>query len=217
MPTPSARRDLALAIHKRRRLLRATAIAFACVLALGVLRPGARSGQTVLVASRDLPAGLTLGAGDLAQRTIPRDLLPQGALRPGAAILGRNITSAARQGEVLTDVRILAPGLLAGSGGLVVAPVRIADAGTVALLRAGDRVDVLAATAADQKTTVMTVVSAALVLAVPMSHSDAGGSQSGSDSGSGDGSLVVLAVKPEVASQLAKLALTSHLSVTVVG
>lgn len=169
----------------------------------------------MLVASRDLPAGLTLEAADLTSRVIPGDLLPSGALKPGAAILGRTITSAARKGEVITDARILSPGLLSGATGLVVAPVRLTDASTVALLRAGDRVDVLAATNADEASSVTTIVSSALVLAVPIKRPASSGGES--DVTSGEGSLVVLAVKPEVASLLAKAALTAHLSVTVVG
>ena len=217
MPGPSFRRDVAKAIGKRRRLLRALALALVGVLALGVLRPGARQGQRVLIAARDLPAGLTLEAADLASRVIPGDLLPQGALRPGAAILGRTITSAARKGEVFTDARILAPGLLAGAGGLVVAPIRIADPGSVALLRAGDRVDVLAASSTGDSSSVVTIVSAALVLAVPIRRPGDSGPATDTSFGASDGSLVVLAVKPDVASLLAKAALESRLSVTVVG
>ena len=216
MPTLSSRRDLALVIHRRRRLLRALAIGLACLVAIGILRPGARQGQSVLVAARDLPAGLTLQATDLRSKVIPRDLLPLGALRPGAAILGRTITSAARQGEVITDARILSPGLLVGAQGLIVATVRIADSGTVSLLRAGDRVDVLAATSADQASTVRTVAALVLVLAVPQGVADSA-STGGSSLSSAEGALVVLAVSPDVASLLAKSALTARLSVTVVG
>ncbi len=51
-----------------------------------------------------------------------------------------------RAGETITDVRLVGPALLAGYGDqLVAAPVRIADAGSAALLQPGDVIDVLAA------------------------------------------------------------------------
>jgi hypothetical protein len=50
-----------------------------------------------------------------------------------------------RDGEALTDLRLVAPGLLDGYPGLVATPVRVADAASVALLRVGDRIDLVAA------------------------------------------------------------------------
>ena len=58
--------------------------------------------------------------------------------------MGRTLAAPLREGEPVTDVRVVAEGLLAGYPSLVAAPVRIADAGAVRLLRVGDRVDVVA-------------------------------------------------------------------------
>ena len=43
----------------------------------------------------------------------------------------------------MTDVRLVGPSLLRGYPGLVAVPARIPDPGTVALLRVGDRVDLM--------------------------------------------------------------------------
>jgi hypothetical protein len=84
-------------------------------------------------------------------------------------------------------------------------PVRVADAASVALLSAGDHVDVLAAGTAAGGPAYATVVAAdAAVLAVPTAV-DAGG----------EGALVVLATTPSVAARLASAAVSSRLSITL--
>ena len=201
-------REVQILLVRHRRLLRGLALAVAAVIVIGILKPGARQGRNVLVAAHDLQAGISLSAADLLSKTIPADLLPDGALTPGAAILGRTLTSAARRGEVLTDERILSPGLLAGTTGLVAAAVRITDSASVSLLRPGDRVDVLAAVSRDQKALVQHIIRNALVVAVPRPDPENSGS---------DGALVVLAVTADIATTLARAAVDASLSVTVVG
>jgi Flp pilus assembly protein CpaB len=98
------------------------------------------------VAVRDVPAGEVLGTADVAVvRRTPSEL-PQGTLANPSAAVGRTVGSGVRTGEALTDARLVGPGLLAGRPrGQVAAPVRIADGEAAALLRPGDRVDVLQA------------------------------------------------------------------------
>ena len=48
------------------------------------------------------------------------------------------------RGEVVTDVRLVGPGLALAQPGETIVPVRLPDAGMAALLRAGDEVDLLA-------------------------------------------------------------------------
>jgi Flp pilus assembly protein CpaB len=87
----------------------------------------------------------------------------------------------------------------------VAAPVRIADAATVRLLRPGDRVDVIAAgeTAAGGEARV--VARGARVAKVPEA---AGGPE-------GSGALVVLAVPRATAARLAGAGATARLAVTL--
>lgn len=95
---------------------------------------------------------------------------------------------------------------------MVSAPVRIADAATVRLLRRGDRVDVIAAVAnspsAGGDTPDARVVAAgARVADVPKAHE-----ASGADGG---GALVVLSVPRSTAAALAGVGTTSQLAVTL--
>jgi len=87
----------------------------------------------------------------------------------------------------------------------VSAPVRIADAGTVRLLRSGDRVDVIAAqdTAAGGDAEV--VARGARVTEVPEPLDEAAGS----------GALVVLSVPRATAARLAGASATARLAVTM--
>ena len=58
---------------------------------------------------------------------------------------GRTLAGPIRAGELLTDARVIGPGLLTGQpAGTVAMPIRLGDPVTGTLVRAGDRVDVLA-------------------------------------------------------------------------
>ncbi|WP_306332186.1 RcpC/CpaB family pilus assembly protein [Streptomyces sp. KL109B] len=108
-----------------------------------------------------------------------------------------------------------APGeRVTASAPAVSAPVRIADAGAVRLLRPGDRVDVVAARA-DGGPGVRVLASGARVTSVPKP-----GPTLGQDSGVGEtsaagGALVVLTVGRATAARLAGAGAASRLAVTV--
>ncbi|MGY0485999.1 RcpC/CpaB family pilus assembly protein [Streptomyces sp. WG-D5] len=96
----------------------------------------------------------------------------------------------------------------------VSAPVRIADAGAVRLLRPGDRVDVVAARA-DGRAGVRVLASGARVASVPKPGPTLGqGAQIGETSAEG-GALVVLTVARATATRLAGAGAASRLAVTV--
>jgi Flp pilus assembly protein CpaB len=107
---------------------------------------GAQPGVTVLVAAQDLAAGARLTAIDVRAVSLPPDLVPTGALRSAAGVAGRVVAGPMRRGEPLTDARLLGRGLAAGLSPpeSVAVPVRLADAQTAALVRPGDRIDLLA-------------------------------------------------------------------------
>lgn len=90
---------------------------------------------------------------------------------------------------------------------MVSAPVRIADAATVRLLRPGDRVDVIAAAGspAGEASEARVVASGARVAQVPMAREPVGDG----------GALVVLSVPRATAAALAGAGATSRLAVTV--
>jgi hypothetical protein len=93
----------------------------------------------------------------------------------------------------------------------VKAPVRIADAAAVALLRPGDRIDVLAGA--------RVMATNATVVAVPgRPETRAPGEESGvpdTNSGGNGGALVVLAVSRRTAATISGAAVSSPLAVTL--
>jgi Flp pilus assembly protein CpaB len=157
----------------------------------------------VVVAAADLPGGTTVGAADLTVAALPVDEVPEGSMQVPEQVAGRVLAAPVRRGEPVTDVRVVAPGLLEGYPGLVAAPVRVADAAVVALLEVGDRVDLVATRPDSASATV--VVSDAPVVALP----DPGGSGEGPLAGG----LVVVAVDDEAALRLAEASVSSVLSV----
>ncbi|WP_086565912.1 hypothetical protein, partial [Streptomyces africanus] len=89
--------------------------------------------------------------------------------------------------------------------GAVTAPVRIADAATVRLLRPGDRVDVIAAEETVSGGDARVVARGARVTKVPEPLEGAGGT----------GALVVLSVPRATAARLAGASTTARLAVTL--
>lgn len=195
-------RDLQRAVRRHRALLAGGLTAAAVAVALPTLAPDPPATVLAVAAARDLGPGVRLGEADLRLVAMPRSLAPQGILTSTRTALGRAVASRVRQGEVLTDVRLLGSGLVEGSG-TVAAPVRLADPATAALLHAGDRVDVLATPSdAHGSATAITVAQDLQVLAVPAADDS-------------EGALVVLAAPPDVAARLAGAAVASRLSITV--
>ncbi|MGW4367878.1 SAF domain-containing protein [Nocardia takedensis] len=126
-------------------------LAAALVIAAGVLwvrgDPDARQ-TPVVVASRDLAPGTVLGAADLTVVDRAAGTLPQGVSREPPALLGATAAGAMRAGEVFTDLRVVGPRLAevaARTRDARIVPVRPADTAIAEILRAGDRVDVIAA------------------------------------------------------------------------
>ena len=96
----------------------------------------------MLTAARDLPAGTTLERDDLASVDYAAGTAPDGLADDA---VGRVLASPVRAGEPLTDVRLVGAPLAAAYPDAVALPVRLPDAGMAALLRVGDRIDLVAA------------------------------------------------------------------------
>ncbi|MFE1755546.1 hypothetical protein ACFW88_34265 [Streptomyces anandii] len=115
----------------------------------------------------------------------------------GGPARGHPAPTAERAGE---------PAVEPGSG-TVTAPVRIADAATVRLLRPGDRVDVIAAEDPAAGGQARVVARGATVSRVPEPERGAGGNDGGA--------LVVLSVPRATAARLAGASATARLAVTL--
>ena len=118
--------------------------ACALIVAAGVIAlwpPGAADGEQVVAFSRDLAIGTTLQAADVEIiRTRP---IPDGAIRDPATLVGRELTSRARRGEVITDARLTDPLGPDPGDGRVAVPVRPADPSIIGLLGTGMHVAVI--------------------------------------------------------------------------
>jgi pilus assembly protein CpaB len=196
--------ELARTVARHRRFIAAGLTAAAVAFALQSLAPSRPPATFVLTASHDLAGGTALRAADVTRTAMPTQTVPDGAISGIGTAVGRLLAGPVRAGQTITDVQLVGQTLLAGYGpGLVASPVRIADAASVSLLRVGDLVDVLATDPRAAGST-STVAYHVRVIMVPRVSSDEGPT--------GTGSLVVLAVSPEVARSLAAAAVTDQLS-----
>ncbi|NPD03870.1 hypothetical protein HN031_04115 [Nocardioides sp. zg-1308] len=109
------------------------------------------------------------------------------------------------RGEVVTDVRVVGPGLALAQPGDTVLPVRLPDAGMAGLLQAGDEVDLVATDPADGTSTV--VAQDVRVLATPTGVPDGPAGASG-------GALVVVGTSATEAVEVASAALSQFLTVS---
>ncbi|HSK26149.1 MAG TPA: RcpC/CpaB family pilus assembly protein [Jiangellales bacterium] len=189
-----------------RGLLAGGLAAGAVALGLQALQPPPPPTVDVLAPVADLPGGVRLTSADLRPVALPEDIVPEGALRPDEDVGGRVLAGPVRAGEPLTDVRLLGRSLLDGWGdALVATPVRVADEGAVALVRPGDRVDLIA-------TDTMGEAQAHVVAAgVPVLATPPGGE----DVSFTEGALLVVASSREQAGRLAAAAVTSRLSLSL--
>jgi Flp pilus assembly protein CpaB len=193
--------------HTARRTAAVLLAAAALFLALRPTSPVAPppAAVPVAVAALDLPAGTALSDQDVAVARLPSGVAPGGVVPDAEPLVGRVLAGAVRAGEPLTDTRLVGPGLTALlPADQVAAPVRLADLAVAGLVRAGDRVDVLAALPDVERAEV--VAAGALVLAAPRNASDDVDPATG---------LLVLAVDPATAARLAAVATTATLTVSL--
>jgi Flp pilus assembly protein CpaB len=188
----------------RRRPLAAACAVVAALAGVHAARPPAGATVPVTVAARDLASGTVLAPDDLAVRRYPASSAPAGSTTEA---VGRTLAAPVREGEPVTDVRLVAPSLVATYPGRVALPVRIADADAVALVRAGDRIGLVAAD--PRRGTASYVAIDVPVLSLP--------APAGDDSGAAglSGRLVVVAALPEDVDRIAGAAATELLSVVI--
>jgi Flp pilus assembly protein CpaB len=192
-------------VLRRRRLLAALCLAVAVAAGLQAAAPAPEPRVAVLTAATDLAAGTVVGPGDLVEVDFAPGSVPDGL---AAEPVGRVLAAPLRRGEPVTDARLVAPSLLEDYPGLVAVPVRLPDAGAAALLRAGDRIDLVAAD--PQGAAATTVASDVVVLAVPVPDPVDG--TAGSAGAAPPGRLVVVGVEEgevaDVTDATARLFLT---------
>jgi Flp pilus assembly protein CpaB len=156
----------------------------------------------VVVARRQLRGGTVLTAGDLHVRPVVAADAPHRALSTVDTLEGRTLAAPVAEGQVLTELALVTARAAAGPGN-VVAPLRLGDPGLMALLQAGDIVDVLAAD--EQGGQARVVARSVRVVTLPVR-----------DEASAEtaGALVLVEVSPSAATELAQAAVGGTLTVT---
>lgn len=149
-------------VLRRRRLLAMVLMAVSVASAVHTLAPPAPATVEVLVADRDLPAGAVLTAADLTSVALPPEAAPR-RLLPDP--IGATLAGPVGRGEPITPSRVVGAALTEAAPGTVAVPVRFSDPAQVALLRVGDRVDVMATDPASGSTDA--VVTGVVVLGLP--------------------------------------------------
>ena len=181
---------------------------------LNAIEPPPPPSVPVVTAARDLAAGTRLATADVTTTLLTPGTVPEGAVDSLGNAVGRTLVSAARRGEALTDLRLVgaSPSTEVDA---VLAPLRIADAEAVALLRPGDVVDVLGAGLPVEGATASSarlLASAVRVVTVPRVQDD-----SGIAAVTGDGALIVVTTTASTAARLAGAAVTDRISVVLRG
>ena len=149
-------------VLRRRRSLAAVLAAVAVASGLAAASDPPRATVAVVVAVRDLPAGEVLGDDDVTTVAFAPGSVPAGlALDPA----GRVLAAPLPRGQPLTEVALVGPAMTGDRTDLRAVPVRLPDAGAVALLRVGDELDLVATD--PQAGSTETVARDAVVLAVP--------------------------------------------------
>lgn len=164
----------------------------------------------VAVADASLPGGHAVTADDLRMVRVPTRFVPEQAITDPATVVGRSLVAPVTRGQVLTAVSVVRPRPDAADDGLVTTPLRLADPDVVGLLAVGDVVDVIAA---DPRTGNSAVVAEQVrIVAIPRT-ADGGGPLGTQAAGGEEGRLVLVAVTPEVATELASAAVSRRLTV----
>jgi Flp pilus assembly protein CpaB len=142
--------SLRRAFRRHRRTFAAALLALAVLAALNAVGSRGSGATAVLVAARTIPAGATISASDLSVVSLPATSIAEGAFTDPGQAVGATTVVAIPARQSLTPSVLLANEGMAGPGHVAL-PVSFPAAGTVRLLHAGSRIDVLGANAAGQE------------------------------------------------------------------
>jgi Flp pilus assembly protein CpaB len=163
----------------------------------------------IVVAARDLAPGVELTEDDVRLETRTATTVPDGSKSDIATVVGATLAGPARRGEVITDVRLLGPRLAESAAGpdARIVPLHLADSALLDLIRAGDVVDVLAATTSDTGDDSRPRVIATDAVVVLVSEKQQG-------AGSGSDRVVLVALPAHAANEVAGAALVQTVTLT---
>jgi Flp pilus assembly protein CpaB len=203
---------------RRHRRLLAAALAGIVVWSLATdLRPPGPETRVVATARHDLVPGATLTTDDLVTVARPVAEVADDAVSSAGAVTGRVLAFPVRAGESVRERDVVSHALLDSLGSDVVAtPVRLSDDATLATLRPGDLVDVVAARAGDGSNPARAVVVASRVRVLTVgTPAGTGGSGLLGSSASASAPVLLLATSSEQSLDIAAAVVGSRLSVTL--
>lgn len=187
-----------------RRAAAGLLVGLAAVLAL-VSQAGTGDRAPVVVATRDLAAGVELDASMLVVRSWPPEAVPDGAADSVDQLAGRLLAGPVRRGEPVTDVRLAGPALaraVSGDPNAVSVPLQLSNPEIAALLHPGSQVNVV--TLGPEPDQPVVLARGATVLAVLAPDGDRGREQ-----------LVLVALEPQAATRVAAASLSRPVTVTL--
>lgn len=198
--------------RRLRRLVAVSALALATMLIVWTLTPRT-DGTPVVVTTGAISPGASITAGDLASRTFPAELVPDGAVTSPEEAIGKAAASRFTAGTPVTEAGLVTPRDQPLADGQLLMPVAVTDEAAASTLQAGHQVRVFAAGgapgddpaadlpgAAGQTATSGAVVDRAVVAAVSREPGSAMG---------GSTTVVTLIVTEQQASALAAVAGTA--------
>lgn len=192
-------------VWRWRFALAAALFGLAVGLTVHLLRPPPPPTVDVAVTARPVAAGTELTRDDVAVRAVAADLAPPGTVHTVRGLVGRAAVVGLPAGAPLHRTLVSDTGVSAAAPhGTVVVPVRLSDDAVAALLRPGDRVDLLSgATSGSEPTEAPQYLArGALVLPVPDGRASAGtGGLLGQTQGA-DRPVTLVAVTPKDAPEL---------------
>ena len=206
--SPSLLLGLRVTGWRLRRVAAAVVVVLAACLVARQAAPPSPETTVVVVAARDLTAGQVLVREDLRTVRLPAGLAPAGTVGQVAVLEGRWAVVDVPAGLPLVDGVLDADRFgISAPAGTVAVPIRLADAAVAALLRPGDRIDLVAPGGAspepgDPAAAPAVLARAAVVLEVSRDEPAGDGGLLGSGAASSD-PLVVVAVAVDEGHQLA--------------
>jgi Flp pilus assembly protein CpaB len=189
---------------------RVAAGALVILAAVAALRSDPDGDRTeIVVAARDLAPGIELTADDVRLENRTATTVPDGSASDVGAVVGATLAGPARRGEVITDVRLLGPRLAESAAGpdARIVPLHLADTALLDLIRPGDVVDVLAAATSDTGADARPQVVATDAVVVLVSEKPKA-------AGAGGDRVVLVAVRPHAANEVAGVALVQTVTFT---
>jgi Flp pilus assembly protein CpaB len=132
------------------RARRVTAGALVVLAGVAAIRSDPQGDRVdVVVASHDIAPGTALTADDVSLESRSARTVPDGVSADLSSMLHTTLAGPARRGEILTDVRLLGSRLTEAAVGpdARIVGVHPADAALIDLVRPGDIVDIVTATA----------------------------------------------------------------------